>query len=607
MEPFFYSLLALAGLVLPGLGWARAIRAPWPWFASGVFSVLLIFIGVLALNAVSIPITRSTLGSWLLLAGLLGWGCLRRSNAPLTLFPSVHWRLPDQPWIAFPAPLLVAVSGWRAWIHPLSGPDTGFRWNRLAELIASHGSLSMYPPTSKVDFSLYFWADGIAPLVSSLYAWCYLASDSIAPAVTAPVNFLQAIGLLAILVWLGRALGSPRGGWFACCLAAGTLMLQIAFNLGQETGLTALGTAGMVAYLIRWHRDGTVSLLIPAAACAALVACAREYGAIAAIVGTVWLCTQRAGWRACITFTLGAAALPLIWHGRVWFLTGNPVFAHPVMGFSSNHVSEIWMQDIRHLFARDWTSLVSWKTVINLLFTTCLPALTGILAGIFLLRRPGISSLVFSTIIAFFLIWVLSISSTAGGLFYSMRTLSPVLLLGCAWGGAVLGKLLPGRRHLIGALVGLTLLAGYGSLKAWTTPQNPLRISIREWPHAGASLQRDFRLQNQGFINAVVATSPGRILTESFDMHLWFADYDIMCAPLWSPDVAWLFDPATPPGSGHHLLDQGYTHLLLNRAYNAIDFMDQHGGFRALEGCSTPLFVNETLVLIQIHRPTSKK
>ncbi|MCC5025718.1 MAG: hypothetical protein J6386_24365 [Candidatus Synoicihabitans palmerolidicus] len=175
----------------------------------------------------------------------------------------------------------------------------------------------MYPPTSKADFTLYFWGDGIAPLVSSLYAWCYLAAGSIAPVVTAPVTFLQTIGLITTLTLLGSALGSPRGGWFACCLAAGTMMLQFAFTLGQETGLTALGAAGMVAYLIRWHRDRNASLLIPAAASAALVACAREYGAVAAVVGTGWLYAHRAGWRSCLRSLWGPPRFP--WHGTFEF------------------------------------------------------------------------------------------------------------------------------------------------------------------------------------------------------------------------------------------------------------------------------------------------
>lgn len=65
MESLLNSFLILAGLLLPGLGWARAFRTPWPWFASGIYSALLIFSGVLLLNAVSIPITRSTLGGGL--------------------------------------------------------------------------------------------------------------------------------------------------------------------------------------------------------------------------------------------------------------------------------------------------------------------------------------------------------------------------------------------------------------------------------------------------------------------------------------------------------------------------------------------------------------
>ena len=174
--------------------------------------------------------------------------------------------------------------------------------------------------------------------MASLYAWTYLAVGSTARAWTAIPVLLQVAGLLAVLCGLGRQWGGARGGWFACALGGGTMLLQFAFNLGQETGLTALGTGGMVFFLLQWRETRAARLLVPAALAATLAACAREYGAVAAVAGAGWIFSQGRAWRPALGFALGAALLPLWWHGGVYGLTGNPLYAQELGGWPTNPV-----------------------------------------------------------------------------------------------------------------------------------------------------------------------------------------------------------------------------------------------------------------------------
>ena len=97
-----------------------------------------------------------------------------------------------------PAVPSMCVAIWRAVMQPLSGADVDFRWGHLARLIVEKGSLEYYPPVSSDDFALYFWADGIAPLVSGIYAWCYLCAGSMQEIWTAAPVLLQYAGLYVL-------------------------------------------------------------------------------------------------------------------------------------------------------------------------------------------------------------------------------------------------------------------------------------------------------------------------------------------------------------------------------------------------------------------------
>lgn len=592
------ALLAAAGLMLPGLGWALAGRWQLPWFAAGLTSALAIFAGVLLGAITGIPVTRVSLVLWLTLAGLPGWWLWWRSRSRETVVRTTarsgEW------WLALPVVPLVVVAISRAWFQPLWSADVSFRWNLLAEILVETGGLAGYPPTLPADFAQYFWADGIAPLVASLYAWGYLAGGSLNPQWTAVVTLGQTAGLLALLFGLGRQWHGERAGWFAMACGGMTMLLQFAFNLGQETGLTALGAGGMVLYLWQWEESRSAGALVPAAICAAVAACAREYGAIAAAVAAVWLLVRRCGWRTVAVFVLGTALLPAIWQGRVFVMTGNPVYAQSFAGFPTNPVFDAWMKTYRAIYGAQLHQPGAWLEVGRILGVTALPAIGGFVAGLAIWRARAGMGLALLLAAAFLLVWFASVPFTAGGLFYAMRVLSPVLVLGCAWGGACLARWVPGRAHLAGLMLGLTLFACDASLRAWTIPLNPYTLSPREWSQAGNVFKTEFDRNDAPFLRQVARTVDGRVLSDSAGLRNFFREEGKTYAPLWTPELAWLFSGETVPHAARRLRALGFSHLLLKRTSITFDFLAKTGAWPSLEKHLRPVMGNDTFILLEV-------
>ncbi len=573
--------LILAGLLLPGAVWSLAARWPLPWLVGGVISALGLFLGVIILSESGAGVTGLTLGGWqagIALAGIIYW---RRRRA----VPGPGGRQGAEWWIAMPALPMITVAVWRALTQPLPGADVDFRWNYLAEIIVNTGGLARYPPFTAADFTHYFWPDGIAPLVAGQYAWTYLAAGSTAKIWTALPVLLQFSGLLTLLLALGRLWGGARGGWFACALGGATMLLQFAFNLGQETGLTAIGVGGLAYYLTLWERTHRTDLLIPAAVCATLAASAREYGVIFPLVGAGWLLVARAGWRQTAWFALGALVLPAAWHLRNWLRTGNPFYAQDVAGiFPVNPVFSEWMRGYVGIYGAPLRQWSGWMEIGRLFLLTALPAWLGLLAGAALWRRQpgwtGMLGLAGATLAC----WLASVPYTAGGLFYSMRVLSPLLLLGCAWGGAALARWVPARRHLAGLLLGLVLFALDASLRTWTIPLNPYTISLREWPDAGYQFQREFARDDQAFIDSLADFVPGKVLSDSAGLQNIFRAHGKQLTPFWSPEVAFICSVEFAGDAVTRLRELGYTHLLLKRAQFSVDFLVRTGAMRRLNG-----------------------
>jgi hypothetical protein len=607
MSPFetvLRGLVVVSGLFLPGAGWALGGRWPLAWFAAAVISTLAILAGVVGFASLGIAISLGSMGTWLFVVAAAGgmYWWKRRSSVGAE---RSDWA---GSWLAWPILPMLAVAVWRAVAQPLPGADADFRWDHLARLLVQTGALDHYPPVTAEAFGQYFWADGIAPLVSGVYAWTYLAGGSMAKVWTAIPVLFQVLGLLALAHALARCWQpAARAGWLACGLVGATMLLQFSVSLGQETGFTALGAGGMILYLMHWRKDGAARLLVPAALCAGLAACAREYGALFGVIGFVWVGWSGKSFWKLILFGGISAALPLGWHLRVWLMTGNPLFAHDVHGlFPLNPVFHEWMRGYVATYGSVFSHASGWWEMGRLLGISSIPATAGLVAGMFVWRRhPGAIGWV-AVGLGTAAVWVASVPFTAGGLFYSMRVLSPLLLLGCAWGGAALARWVPKRQNLAAVLLGLALFGVDASLRALTIPLNPYATAPGEWLQAGYQLQADFTERDEPFIQAVTRRVDGRVLSESAGVQHVFLREGKILAPLWSPDVQFLFDADFHGDAVGRLRDLGYSHLLLTRVQSSVDFLARTGALAKLDGRIEPVMANGTFILFALKPAGSK-
>jgi hypothetical protein len=301
---------------------------------------------------------------------------------------------------------------------------------------------------------------------------------------------------------------------------------------------------------------------------------------------------------------VGALLLPAVWHLRNWVLTGNPLYAQNVAGwFPLNPVFHAWMQGYVEIYGRTLHEWSGWREVGRLLLMSAMPGLLGFGAGVVLWRREaGWLASVAVGVLAI-LLWYVSVPFTAGGFFYSMRVMSPLMVLGCAWGGAALARWIPGRRHLAGLLAGLTLFGADAALRAWTIPINPYTVAPREWPDAGYRIQLDFIRDDQAFIEDVVRAVPGKVLSDSAGLEPWFFAGGKSLVPLWSPDVAFLFDPAFNGNAATRLRELGYTHLLVKRAQFTVDFLGRTGAWERINRHLRAERENPSYILFALEPP----
>jgi hypothetical protein len=395
----------------------------------------------------------------------------------------------------------------------------------------------------------------------------------------------------------------------ACGLGGATMVLQFSFGLGQETGLTTLGACGMGAYLVKFGKDRSMGSLFAAGACAGLAACAREYGLAFVLVGLTWTLVAAQSVRGVVTFTLMAGVLPVCWHVRNWIITGNPLYAQDVWGlFPVNPVFDSWMQGYVEIYGSAFSRGTGWRELTRYILIGAMPVVVGLASALVVGRRRSDWMGGMVVVVVACAIWMASIPFTAGGLFYSMRVLGPALVLGCALGGAVFAHEFSSnwcRRILMVAMLGM---GGDAALRALTVPANPYTVPVREWAFAGDRLQADFTRNDLPFLDQVARVAGGIILSESAGVQHLLRTRGVTVMPLWSPDVAFLFESGTP-NAAQVLLDKGYTHVLLTRSQYSADFLARKGVLIRLGDVLKPAHSNETFVLFAIEQsdPASAK
>jgi hypothetical protein len=259
-----------------------------------------------------------------------------------------------------PLPVLVAVLAIHLWgislwrrlpqaarsaLHEIRG------WRAVlgAAAVLPFCALPLYPPTA-FDATLYhlpfargFVESGGVPFLRDLrfpvfpqanemlFALVMLFAQDVA---AHGVQWLMTL-LSAALVWAWArdAFSATAAGWLAAAVFLGNpLVAYLAGNAYLEAGLTLFITAALYSAR-RWRGTGERRWLVIAAVFAATAADSKYLGLF--VLGVVGLTvvlgrrpdrTGRARWRSVLLFS-GVAALVLApWYGRIYAMTGNPLF-----------------------------------------------------------------------------------------------------------------------------------------------------------------------------------------------------------------------------------------------------------------------------------------
>jgi hypothetical protein len=571
--------LLLAGLLLPGSVLLRAGRLPWSLAGSFTASYAVLYVSVLGCTLVHAPISLATLVLCLAAYSAFGvfvafsrGGRCAPDEAPAWAFLTTlrGW---TPVYVAF-----LAVVAYRLGTDPLSGPDVHFRWSYLAEQMLRFGSLDFYPPHTGGNFVRYFWAESIPPGIAGAYGWAYACGGSYHPLWTVPVVALQLLSLHDLVWRLGFRHGGVNAARLAVLLAAASPLLTWSFLIGQETGLVAVAVCGMVWCLDRPVPDAGCAVL--AGVCAIVASSTREYGlayAVAAVATTAWFRATRR-----YSLIVAAVALPVtaIWPLRTWALTGNPFFSLNLAGlFPTNAVFVLWNDAFRSAQQSALGSAAGWGELARYLILWALPSCLGLLALLVLLFRRAAGAVILAGFAALAVIlWLASVAYTAGGLFYSLRVLTPALAL-LAVAAARFGETIARSAIARGALAtALGLISLEALPKTLVLPDNPYRVPLRDWPTAGLRITESFH-SAEPELAAKLTRLPGprRIASDGFDLPNLGATIGLEVAPLWSPDFDWLFDQSMDPAvAAQRWRASGLRFIVIGRTGPMKDWLQTH-------------------------------
>ena len=588
------GLAALAALVFPGWFAARAARVPQPLLAGFIGGVVALVALVLILDAFGLRIDRFNCGAAWLVLTLAALAYKRRAVAASPVpGPSSTWR--EHAPLCFALAPALAVVVYRAVAQPLFGIDTVFRWNYLAEQMLARGTLSFYPPAGAADYAVYAWPDGIAPAVSACYFWTYAFAGASRPLLTAPLVIGQFLLVLLGTHALARRLFSDRAAAFAAALVACSPVVLWATAMGQETGLMTLGVLGLLLYLPADKPAETTGALVAAGLAAGLAALAREYGLALPLLGLALACARRLSLRALLVFSLAAAFAALPWYARNWVRTGNPLFNLDLLGLFPVNRAHAWLNE-SYQAEFGWAHLPAGATRFAII--NCLAALIAGAAGTWLFFRRARPLLLAAALIA--ALWAASVGYTAAGFTTALRVLAPALALGALLGGAACARWIPARRHLAGAGFAMAVFATDSALRALTLPGTVYKIPPADWLSAGRAVH-DYHARPI-YAELVRAAGPARIL--ALGPNALLTSRGAQTLPLWSPDVAYLFDDRLAPDAvARRLLAANIGFVLLNRGPANERFLARSAFFRDPGSALRAVWTDGDMVFLEVVAP----
>lgn len=175
----------------------------------------------------------------------------------------------------------------------------------------------------------------------------------------------------------------------------------------------------------------------------------------------------------------------------------------------------------------------------ELLMTAPLQTVLGIAAAFIFFRRCGYVAM--SVIIVVFL-WIYSVGQTSGGLFLSMRVLSPALIMLSILGGGLLAGLAVKKWRYGFIAIFLFCVCLLASIQNLVIPFSSWRLPMRYWLSAGFFPLHDPGIHILDCVDKVSVNA--RILSDNAFVHAVLCSRPsrtVSIVPVWSPEVEFLF------------------------------------------------------------------
>jgi len=555
-------LRALAGAAfvfgVAALGPARGVAKGDRRLAAFFVAVVGLFHAVFWVGLCAPPLGVAKVGAALLFLGIVAALVLRgRSSSSEEAGARVS--LGGHGFYLAPIAAVVVLFAARAVITPLLGFDTPFRWNFLPLQMLEHGDFHFYPPRTAQDFETYFYVDGIPPLVSFVYWWLYATAGTVAPSLTAIFVVPQFLALLWLTFRWSEHLHSARAGLLAVVLLCACPLSFWSVLMGQETGLTALSLAGTLYFLSKAARaEDPLPATLVAAVAAGAGALSREYGCAFVLCGLFAALWLRLPARRVLVFLVASTLAAAPWYVRSWILTGNPFYSNPVAGlFPTNAVHLGILKTYARVSGQGPRGEWLWSLVVLLIGFAPLQMTMGLAALALEARR--LMPLAVGAVVTI-LLWLYSIGVTAGGPFWAVRVLSPALVIL----SVLMAVAFEQRRRTAGiamkSLLAVALV--YAFLHDLVIPERLHETRPSTWLEA-AFRARGKELKSARAVAAELRPLQMKVLSDNAYAHAGLVRHGVQLVPVWSPAVAFLYDPAsTPERARQRLLDQNIGGLL---------------------------------------------
>jgi hypothetical protein len=548
----FIRIIAACGIGLFGTGYflARFFRSKSPTLLAFPLSLLILFhcvflvglsdwgitfihvliplFSVLAVLICSVPPRRGRLSDH-----------AEKKSTPNEQFPSII------PKLICSISLLLLIQ--QSLLTPLSGYDTFFRWDYLAQRILELHNFNFYPPIHPSDFKNYYFVDGFPPIVSFAYWWTYAAFGRYMPQLSALVVVPQYIVVLCLTFSIARRLAAPTSapaaGWLAVAILACSSAYFRDQAIGQESGLMAVSLLSMLWVLL--CESANARAMILAGACAAIGAMCREYGWAYVLFGLLIIVGRYRSLKLAAIFFTASLIFAGPWYLRNFILTGNPFFSLKFLGLPINTVFAGMMESYRPHFGVGAWDATRWKNILVYLLVGSPMQLTlGVVGMIALLRRSPWLAI---AVVMSFALWLYSAGYTNGGEEYSSRTLAPAWAILSICAAIWSAKYFAGRRH--GTLYIFTAICFAAALvSAWIFPFSFFNRPTESWLKVGLhSHPRQDPVE--AMVPQIEQTLPRscRILGDGLVMHVLLRQAGYELVPPWSPEVKFLFDANISP------------------------------------------------------------